>query len=328
MNKATQNVSDPYQVNSLKNLENASPVEGDVVWDPLRSIWNATMLIGALVLAPIYFSWGAVAVFLLLSAITLCFGHSVGFHRRLIHRTFECSLWLERVLVWFGIAVGMGGPLWTIRLHDSRDWAQRHKECHPLFRHEYSLWRDGLLYLHCKLILKNPPTFNPGPGISDDWFYKFLDRSWMLHQIPIAAIVFYLGGMPWVVWGIFVRVTACTTLHWYISYVAHSKGGQDWVVDEAGVQGFNVPILAIFTMGESWHNNHHAFPGSACHGLYPGQIDPGWYFVKFLAALGLIWNVKLPANLPPRMGITPITDRALTIAAPGQADIVQNAGSR
>ena len=136
MNKATQNVSDPYQVNSLKNLENASPVEGDVVWDPLRSIWNATMLIGALVLAPIYFSWGAVAVFLLLSAITLCFGHSVGFHRRLIHRTFECSLWLERVLVWFGIAVGMGGPgaqeaVQEVRRDRTESHAKRYAQCTP-----------------------------------------------------------------------------------------------------------------------------------------------------------------------------------------------------
>lgn len=325
MTNAKQNVADPYMVNSLGNLEAASPVEGDVVWDPIRSIWNGGMLLGALVLAPLYFTWGAVAVFLGLSAITLCFGHSVGFHRRLIHRTFECPLWLERLLVWFGIAVGMGGPIWTIRLHDSRDWAQRHMECHPLFRHEYSIFRDGLLYLHCKLNLKHPPTFDPGPGISDDPFYQFLDRTWMLHQIPIALALFYLGGVPWVVWGVLVRVTTCTTMHWYISYHAHSRGGQDWVVDDAGVQGFNVPILAIVTMGESWHNNHHAFPSSACHGLYIGQVDPGWYFIKFLAAIGLAWNIKLPENLPPRLGIRPITDRALSIAAPGQADIGKQA---
>jgi stearoyl-CoA desaturase (delta-9 desaturase) len=81
--------------------------------------------------------------------------------------------------------------------------------------------------------------------------------------------------------------------------------------------------MAIPTMGESWHSNHHAFPASARHGLYPGQIDLGYRFVQLLEALGLARDVKLPAHLPPRPGITPITPRALSIAAPGQADITR-----
>jgi hypothetical protein len=79
--------------------------------------------------------------------------------------------------------------------------------------------------------------------------------------------------------------------------------------------------MAIPTMGESWHNNHHAFPGSARHGLYPGQIDLGWEFVRLLRALGLAWNVQVPAELPPRPGISPVRARALTVCAPGQAEI-------
>ena len=79
--------------------------------------------------------------------------------------------------------------------------------------------------------------------------------------------------------------------------------------------------MAIPTMGESWHNNHHAFPSSARHGLYPGQIDLGWYFIRTLEACGLVWNVKLPASLPPRPGISPVSERALSAASPGQAAI-------
>ena len=79
--------------------------------------------------------------------------------------------------------------------------------------------------------------------------------------------------------------------------------------------------MAIPTMGESWHGNHHAFPSSARHGLYPGQIDLGYRFIQLLQLLGLAWNVKLPASLPPRPGITPTTGRALSIAAPGQAEL-------
>ena len=75
-------------------------------------------------------NWRAVVVFLGTAAVTSYAGHSVGFHRRLIHRSFDCPKWLERVQVWLGTAVGMGGPLWTIRLRDSRDWARR--ACRPV----------------------------------------------------------------------------------------------------------------------------------------------------------------------------------------------------
>jgi fatty-acid desaturase len=323
MSNPSQKNIDAFKVNSLTNLDTASPVGGRVVWDPVRSIWNASMLLGALILGPLYFTWGAFAVFLAIAAVTLCAGHSVGFHRRLIHRSFECSKWLERALVWCGAAVGMGGPLWTIRLHDSRDWAQRQPNCHAFLRHENAMWLDGILYLHGKLILDNPPGFEPGPGIEDDRFYQFLDRTWMLHQLPIGLVLFYFGGLPWVVWGVLVRVAACTTMHWFISYFAHTQGPQDWTVDGAIIQAHNVPIMAIPTMGESWHSNHHAFPSSAKHGLYPGQIDLGWHFVQLLEFFGLAWNVKLPKNLPPRMGISPVTDRALSVTAVGQADVIK-----
>jgi stearoyl-CoA desaturase (delta-9 desaturase) len=313
-----------FKVNSLTGLDKADALEGEVIWDWPRSLWNMGMLLGALVLGPLTFSWGAFAVFLVTAGVTLCAGHSVGFHRRLIHRSFECRKWVEHLLVWLGTAVGMGGPIWTIRLHDSRDWAQRQPECHWFLRHGKAPLLDGFYYLNFRLKLAHPPGFDPGPGIADDRFYRFLQRSWMLHQLPIAIGLYLLGGWPFVVWGVVVRVAACTTMHWWISNVAHTKGPQDWIVDGAAIQAHNVPLMAIPTMGESWHSNHHAFPSSARHGLYPGQIDLGWNFVQLLETLGLAWNVKLPANLPPRPGISPVTARAMTIAAAEQPSLLQS----
>ena len=72
-----------------------------------------------------------------------------------------------------------------------------------------------------------------------------LQRTWMLHQIPMAIILYMLGGWSWVVWGVFVRVAVCFTMHWYIAHIAHTDGPQDWSVDDAAIQGFNVPWLAI-----------------------------------------------------------------------------------
>lgn len=224
-------------------------------------------------------------------------------------------------MVYMGTLVGMGGPIWTIGLHDTRDWAQREEDCHWFLRHGKPLWIEGFYYLNFKLKLANPPGFNPGSEIADDPFYRFLQRTWMAHQIPIAIILYAIGGWPWVVWGVVVRVAACLTMHWFISYFAHSQGPQDWHLDGAALQAHNVPILAIPTMGESWHCNHHAFPRSAAHGLYPGQIDLGYQFILLLEKAGLAWDIKLPSNLPPRPGISPVTERALSIASPGQKDI-------
>ena len=312
---ASQNGADPYKVNSLVLQATTSPLSGVVRWEPKRSVWNATMLAGAIVLPFFYTTWGAVLVFLALSAITLCTGHSVGYHRRLVHRSFKCSKRLEHVLVWMGAAVGMGGPLWTIRTHDTRDWAQRQAHCHDFLAHRHGLLKDGWWNLHCRLVLDDPPGFDPGQGIADDSFYEFLERTWMWHQIPIGALLFAIGGWAWVAWGVFVRVAACTTMHWYISYFAHTRGPQSWLLDGAGVQAHDVPIAAIPTMGESWHNNHHAFPASARHGLYPGQVDLGFRFIQALEFFGLVWDVQTPDKLPMRPGLTPVRRDAETVFA-------------
>lgn len=318
MSTGGEAASGAFKVSSLSGLEDADPARGRLVWDWPRSIWNMSFIVGAVVLGPMYFSWSGVLVFLVLSGATLCVGHSVGFHRRLIHRTFDCPKWLERLMVYVGVLVGMGGPLWTVGLHDIRDWAQRQSDCHWFLRHAKPSLSDGFYYLNFRLVFDKPPRFDAGAGISDDPFYVFLQRTWMLHQIPVALILYLLGGWSWVVWGVVVRVAVCFTMHWYIAHVAHRRGHQDWYVEDAAVQGYNIAWLAIPTMGESWHCNHHAFPASANHGLYPGQIDLGYEFVRLLSWLGLARNIQLPSNLPPRSGLTPLTDRALSIAAVGQ----------
>jgi fatty-acid desaturase len=309
---------DPYQVNSMLLDRRVDPLHGKVVWDPVRSLWNGSMMLAAAILAPFNVTWGALAAFFVLSAVTLCSGHSVGFHRRLVHRSFQCRKWVERILVWTGTLVGMGGPIWTIRTHDTRDWAQRQPRCHDFLAHRNGLLKDGWWNLHCRIVLDHPPGFDPGPGIADDPFYRFLERTWKFHQVPLAIALYLIGGWPWVVWGVFVRVAACTTMHWFISYHAHTHGPQSWIVDDAGVQAHDVPIAAIPTMGEAWHNNHHAFPGSARHGLYPGQMDAGYRFIQVLEWMGLAWDVQLPSTLPPRKGISVVRAGAESVAAEGQ----------
>ncbi len=301
----------PYKVHSLRIDRASDPMAGKVVWDPARSLWNAGMLLASLILAPIYFSWSALLVFFVLLEVTMCLGHSIGFHRRLIHRTFGCRKGFERLCVWLGTLVGMQGPMWVIQSHDFRDWAQRQPNCHPYLRHGQGMLKDAFWNLHCRLRLTHPPEFDAGPGIADDAFYRFLQRTWMLQQLALGLVLYAVGGMPWLVWGIGVRVTVGVSMHWFVGYICHSHGPQSWIVNHGAIQAHNVPWAALFSMGESWHNNHHAFPASARHGLYSGQIDLGYELLKVLAKVGLVWDIQTPKNLPPRSGITPIGDAAL-----------------
>jgi stearoyl-CoA desaturase (delta-9 desaturase) len=251
------------------------------------------------------FSWSAFTLFLLLTGGCLLLGHSVGFHRRLIHRSFDCPLWLERTLVWVGTCVGMSGPFWMIRTHDLRDWAQRQPRCHDYLAHRRPMLIDAWWQMHCRLDLERAPRFDLG-RIGRDPFHRFLEATWMLQQAPIALALFLIGGWSFVVWGVFARVSASVTGHWFIGHLAHRRGPQTWLVDGAGVQAHDVPWAAIPTMGEAWHNNHHAFPGSARIGLYRGQSDWGFVLIRTLERIGLAWNIQTPDTLRARKRLSPV----------------------
>jgi stearoyl-CoA desaturase (delta-9 desaturase) len=291
----------------------SNPVQGRVRWAPSKSLWWFAMVLGGVLAVVEYTSWSGIAVFLISSAVTLCLGHSLGMHRRLIHQSYECPLWMERLFVYFGTLVGMAGPLGMVRTHDMRDWAQRQADCHDYFAHRRSFWRDAWWQLHCELQLDHPPRFEPPATLRQDPVLMFVERSWMLQQLPWALVLGLLGGAGWVLWGVCLRVSVRLTGHWLVGHFAHRQGHRSWHVQGAGVQGHNVRGFGLITFGESWHNNHHAFPGSARLGLYPGQPDPGWWVLCVLRQIGWVWNVTVPAALPPRSELQALDCEAETV---------------
>lgn len=284
----------------MKEGLRTSANEGVVRWSPSKSVWYGTHLIIALVGGCLTFSWSALTVFFISTAITLCLGHSLGMHRRLIHNSYDCPKWMEYFFVHLGVLVGMVGPFGMIHQHDLRDWAQRKGSCHPYLRHGKRLLHDGWWQLHCELKLKHPPVFQVEDRIKDDAIYHFMERTWMFQQLPWALLLYYFGGTSWLVWGISARIAVSVSGHWLVGYFAHNHGQRDWHVNGAAVQGHNVRFSGFITMGESWHNNHHAYPGSAMLGIYEGQTDPGWWVLNTLRNLGLVWAIKLPDDLPRR----------------------------
>lgn len=286
--------------NRIQANNKTNAVDGRVVWSPIKSLWFSAMAVTAIIGGAMTVSWSAVAVFALLTVSTLCFGHSVGLHRLLIHRSFTCPLWLEYCMVSAGMLVGMGGPRKVIRMHEMRDWAQRQSACHPFFNHGVNWFRDGLWNLHCEFQPTDAPVIEIQEVVTHSEFYRLLDRYWMAVQLPLAIALYFLGGWSWVVWGICVRITASLFGHWLVNFLAHNFGEVPWQVEGASVQGHNLIGLGLLTMGEAWHNNHHAFPESAKFGLESGQLDPGWWLLSLLKKCGCIDHLTLPQDLPHR----------------------------
>jgi fatty-acid desaturase len=283
--------------------DDSCALSGKVKWVPAKSMWTLVMSVVAVIGAPLTFSWDVLALFIMTSAITICAGHSVGMHRLLIHKSFETPKWLEYFLVYLGTLVGMAGPFGMIAAHDIRDWAQRQTECHDLYAHRRGFFQDAWWQMHCIVKLDHPPRFVIEPEIADDRVYQFIEKYWMLQQLPWAILFYAIGGLPWVIWGIALRVTVSLTGHWLIGHFAHRRGHQGWVVDGVAVQGYNIPYVSLLTFGESHHGNHHAFPGSAKLGVENGQIDPGWWLIKTLEFMGLAKSVMEPAQVGEREGL-------------------------
>ncbi len=281
--------------------------KGLIVWVPVKSLWYFFHLLGAVLAIVFFLDWSAVLVFLALSAVTLCAGHSVGMHRLLIHRSFAAPLWLERLLVWLGTLVGMAGPFGMIRAHDIRDWHQRQTYCPPHPSHGAGFWRDAWWQLHCEYRLDAPPVFTIEQPTASDPFYCFVERTWLAQQLPLALILFATGGWAWVLWGVCMRVFVSLTGHWMVGHYAHRQGHQGWRIAGLPVQGYNLPGLGLLSFGENWHGNHHAFPHSAQLGVECGQLDPGFWFIRALEAIGLAWDIKTPTSEAPREGLERIT---------------------
>lgn len=277
----------------------ADPCSGTVRIDWPKALWNSAMLVGSIA-ALFVATWQSVLMFLVLTYATLLVGHSVGMHRMMIHRTFKARPSVARALIYCGTLVGVSGPSGIIRIHDARDWAQREATCHDYFAHRAGFGQDLALNLFARFEFKHPPRITIEPGIANDPFYRFLDATWRWQQIPLAALLYWAGGLPFVLWGICARVFVSTAGHWSVTYVCHnpqlSRRPGRWLVKEAGIQASNLPGMGLVTYGECWHNNHNAFPESARIGLEPGQVDPGWWVIRGLERLGLVYDVRLPRS--------------------------------
>jgi fatty-acid desaturase len=287
-------------------VEGTSALGGVVRFQWVKAIWLLINGVGGIVGLVWFMRLDAVLIFLLLTAITVCAGHSVGMHRLLIHRSFSTPRWVEYVLVWLGTLVGMAGPFGMIKAHDMRDWHQLQTICPPHPSHDARFFKDAYWQMCCTFELSSPPRFEIESDVRNDLVYLILDRTWMAQQLFIALPLYLIGGVGWLLWGCCLRVFISLVGHWMVGHFAHKQGAQNWRIKGLPVQGYNLPRLGLVTFGENWHGNHHAFPHSAKLGIERGQVDPGYVLILCLQKIGLAWSIKLPTSEPYRTGLVRI----------------------
>ena len=292
------NIPASLATHRIRHHDGNDVVHGKVRFAPVKGLWFLLNAAGALAGAAFDFSGAGLALFVVSTAIVLLLGHSLGSHRKLVHDSYGCPRWLEYLFVYLGVQVGLAGPIGLLRQHELRDYAQRLPVCHDYLRHGRSFWVDAWWQLCCDLRLAHEPRIALEERVIADRFFLFLERTWMAQQLPWVVLFYLWGGPGFVAFGVCARITAGVFGHWIVGYLAHNHGETQRIVKGAAVQGRNVRLTSLLTMGECWHNNHHAYPGSARLGLARGEWDPGWWVLSGLERIGLAWNLRLPEDLP------------------------------
>jgi stearoyl-CoA desaturase (delta-9 desaturase) len=266
---------------------------GRVRFDPVRSLWLWTVgLSGAAAGLPAL-DGRLLGVSLGLTFLTLCLGHSVGLHRGIIHRSYEAHPAVRGALAWLFVLSGLGGPLSWARLHAVRDYWQNREGCPPYFAYDHGLLRDFFWNLHTRFEPADDRALARLPaGLLEDRWLRFLERTWPLHVLALAAGIGAWLGPGGLAVCVCLRTAGGLLGHWFVGYAAHVWGERRYRIAGARESGTNLGLLGIASFGEGFHNNHHAFPWSARMGLGRGQLDLGWLSLRALEAAGLVRSLR------------------------------------
>ena len=260
-------------------------------WD-YQTIFVLTTVHLAALFAPFCFSWSGLAVGLVLYAIT-AMGITLGYHRLLTHRSFTAPVWLQYVMVTCGALSCQAGPAVWVAIHRQHHASSdQHDDPHDASK--------GFWWCHMGWMLKLTPR-----RLNEEWtarlasdvlsvpYYKFLDRYFFYISAFFVIGLYHIGGWSWLLWAGFLRIAAVFHATWLVNSAAHSFGYRSYETDDRST---NCWWVALLTFGEGWHNNHHAFPRSARHGLKWYEVDLSWVVLSALQKMGLVEKVKTPTD--------------------------------
>jgi stearoyl-CoA desaturase (delta-9 desaturase) len=273
--------------------------------------------IGA-VAALFMFSWSSLFTALFLYWVAGSFGIGLGYHRLLTHRGFKCPKWFEYFLTVCGTLALEGGPIFWVGTH------RLHHQITDKPGDPHSP-RDGGYWAHMGWIMTGESLHNKlqgllpyVPDLRKDKFHVWISEWHWVPMVVLGLVLLAIGGWKLVFWGIFLRTVFLLHSTWFVNSATHMWGSQRFAT---GDDSRNLWWVALLSFGEGWHNNHHAHPQSARHGLAWYEIDFNWYLISTLAALGLVWDVKLPklreARIQPIAAAAPKVEKELAGAYSG-----------
>lgn len=254
---------------------------------------------GVALSAPFFFSWSALGLMFFLHWFLGCLGITLCFHRLLAHRSFKVPKWLEYLLTFIGTLNLQGGPIFWVAHH-------RRHHAHPDTDDDPHSSRRGFWWSHMGWVLWDFEEFagfdqykKYAPDLARDPFYVLVDSHQYLivTQILFGCLLYALGGWPFVVWGIFVRMVLVFHATWFVNSATHFWGYRTF---ETNDDARNLWWVAVLTWGEGWHNNHHAQPKAARSGLLWWEFDPTYYVIWCLHKLGLAHSLH-PHVRPPKL---------------------------
>ena len=260
--------------------------------------WRTSIAMGALhvgaIAAFFVFEWQALFVAVLLYWITIGWGIGMGYHRLLTHRSYVVPRPIEYFLAICGALTLQGGPIAWVATHRIHHQHSDKKDGDP---HSP---RDGGWWSHVGWIIRGEGNYNKtkqmrmrryAPDLAKDRFYVLLDTYHYVPLIVLGLILLAAGGLPMLLWGLCLRVILGLHATWLVNSAAHMWGGRRFNTADDSRNNWWVALL---TFGEGWHNNHHAYPTSARHGLRWYEIDFTWIQIRFLQFLGLVKSAKVP----------------------------------
>jgi len=233
-------------------------------------------------------------------------GVTIGFHRLFTHKSFE-TIWPIKLM--FGIlgSMALEGPVikWSVTHRHHHQHSDLEADPHSPNHHGggamgvlKGLWHAHIGWLFAPEI---PNLAKYAPDLAEDPVTSFVSRHftlWVLAGLFIPAAICGLTAWSWsgallgLLWGGFARLFIVHHMTWSINSVCHIWGTRPFRSHDHSRNNF---IFGVISWGEGWHNNHHAFPTSARHGLQWWQIDISWWVIALMSKLGLVWKVRLPS---------------------------------
>jgi stearoyl-CoA desaturase (delta-9 desaturase) len=248
-------------------------------------------------------SWTELGLFLSLYFVTGV-GVTVGYHRLLAHRSFKAVKPVRLLLALAGTLAAQGPAI---------TWVAHHRKHHNLADHDgdphsphveqqglKGLWHAHMGWLFDETLTSEPLRYAPDLGREQAmrWMSRHFVALVVAGVVAPGVIAYAITGRPLelltgMLWGGLVRIFLLDHVTWAINSVGHITGRRRFATKD---HSHNLPLLSVVSLGENFHNNHHAFPSSAAIGLRRTELDIGYLVIRGLERLGLAWDVQRPSG--------------------------------